>query len=136
MDAYTNPLRGKKMPKLAIALFAALITIPAAQAADAKLSKSTPELVEKGKASYTVNCATCHGDKGDGNGPAGGMMNPKPRNLMTEKFKAGDKPEQLFKTLTNGLTGTSMAPYGHLPEDERWALTHYVLSLRGPAKKK
>jgi mono/diheme cytochrome c family protein len=96
--------------------------------------KATPELLEKGKASYTTNCATCHGDKGDGNGVAGAMMNPKPRNFATDKFKKGDKPEQVFKTITDGLAGTSMVGFKHLSDDERWALTHYVLSFRQKKK--
>ena len=49
----------------------------------------TPELLEKGKTVYTVNCMTCHGEKGDGNGPAGQYMNPKPRDFAKEKFKGG-----------------------------------------------
>ncbi len=94
----------------------------------------TPALLEKGKVSYTTNCMACHGEKGDGNGPAGSMMNPKPRNLITEKFKKGDKLDQVFKTLTSGLPNTSMVAFGHLNDEERWALSHYVLSLRKPKK--
>ena len=29
-----------------------------------------------------------------------------------------------------------MIAFGHLPEDERWALTYFVLDLRGGAKGK
>ena len=92
--------------------------------------KATPELLEKGKAAYSTNCLTCHGEKGDGNGPAGAMMNPKPRDFAVGKFKKGNKPDQVFKTITNGLAGTSMAGFGHLSEEERWALAHYVLSFK------
>ena len=49
--------------------------------AEAAPPASSPALLEKGKAAYTVNCLMCHGDQGDGNGVAGAMMNPKPRNL-------------------------------------------------------
>lgn len=91
---------------------------------------STPELVAKGKASYATNCLMCHGEKGDGNGPAGAVMNPKPRNFATDKFKQGDKAEQVFKTISEGVKGTAMAGFGHLSEDDRWALTHYVLTFR------
>lgn len=94
----------------------------------------TPALLEKGKASYATNCMTCHGEKGDGNGVAGAMMNPKPRNFIVEKFKKGDKPDKVFKTVSEGLPGTSMVGFGHLPEEERWALTHYLLSFRNVKK--
>src|SRR5262245_30292940 len=82
-----------------------------AEMANAAAPKATPELLAKGKASYTTNCVTCHGEKGDGNGPAGQYMKPKPRNLVTDKFKAGDKPEQIFKTVTEGLKNTSMVGF-------------------------
>lgn len=109
-----------------IACFSAL----AANAAFAGPMKSSPELLEKGKASFTTNCALCHGDKGDGNGPAGAAMDPKPRNFAKDKFKKGTKPAQVFETITKGLDGTSMAAYGHLSEEERWGLAYYVLELR------
>lgn len=100
----------------------------------------TPALLDKGKASYTTNCVPCHGDKGVGDGIAAAALNPKPRNFATEAFKNGNKPEQVFGTLTAGLAGTAMAPFAHLPEEERWAVAHYVLKTfvkagKKPAKK-
>lgn len=103
--------------------------VPAlAQAADFK--KATPALLEKGKSVYTTNCATCHGDKGDGMGPAGQYLNPKPRNFAKDKFKKGDSPDAIFKTVTKGLDGTAMTAFGHLSEEDRWAVTHYVRSFK------
>lgn len=93
-------------------------------------SKATPELIEKGKAAYKTNCLSCHGEKGDGNGPAGMYLKPKPRAFKGETFKNGDKPEDLFKTLADGMPGTAMVSFKHLPEEVRWALVHYVLQLR------
>jgi len=101
--------------------------------ASAKGPASTPELVEKGKQSYTVNCAACHGEKGDGNGPAGAMMNPKPRNFGVDKFKKGDSVEQIFASVTKGLPGTSMSSFAHVPEQERWGIAYYIAGMR-PAK--
>ena len=97
--------------------------------------KESPALLEKGKSVFATNCVTCHGEKGDGNGPAGAYMNPKPRNFATEKFKKGDKPQQIFNSITNGLEGTAMTSYKHIPEDERWALAYYVHSFRSKKAK-
>lgn len=118
------------------ALSAAVLAWAASAAAGAP-PKKTADLVAKGKASYEVNCASCHGDRGLGDGVAAAALQPKPRNLVAEKFKQGTKPEQVFATLAKGVDGTTMAPFGFLPEDERWGLTYYVLDLRGakPAKK-
>ena len=33
-----------------------------------------------GKDLYDQNCASCHGDAGAGDGPAGASLDPKPRN--------------------------------------------------------
>ncbi len=110
------------------------VSMIAVQAAEKKkagaVPASTPEMIEKGKASYATNCLSCHGASADGMGPAGQYLNPKPRNLVKDTFKKGDKPENVFDVITNGLPGTTMTAFGHLKEDERWALTHYVLSLR------
>lgn len=94
----------------------------------------TKELLEKGKASFTINCVACHGPKGAGDGAAAVALNPKPRNYATDTFKNGEKPENVFKTVTEGLPGTQMVPFGHLPETDRWAIAYYVLELKAAGK--
>ena len=110
------------------ALLCVLLTSPMALAG--KPLPSSPELISKGQVSYKTNCAVCHGDKGDGNGPAGASLNPKARNFISEKYKFGSKPEQVFKTISEGSKNTSMAGFAHLSEEERWGLTYYVLGLK------
>jgi len=92
-----------------------------------KLSVSTPELVEKGKGLFTTNCATCHGDLGTGDGVAGAMLNPKPRNFTSlEGWTNGPKFTQMYKTLQEGITNRGMASYANLPPEDRIALIHYI----------
>lgn len=91
---------------------------------------SSPQLIEKGKKAFEVNCMVCHGSGGKGDGPAGLSMNPKPRNLVTDAFKAGSAPDQIFSTVTNGLKGTNMVGFPTLTEQDRWGLVYYILSLR------
>ncbi len=91
---------------------------------------STPELVAQGKKQYEMNCASCHGVEGKGNGPAAAGFNPPPRNFsQLEGWKNGRKVSMVFKTLKEGLPGTQMASFGTLPVDDRWAMVHYVVSL-------
>lgn len=90
--------------------------------------KSTPEAVAKGKAAYEINCIACHGDKGLGDGPAGSVLNPRPRNFAADNFVNGASVLGIYKTLTLGLNA-GMPGFEALPDDERIALAHYVRSL-------
>jgi len=97
-----------------------------------QLRVSTPELIAKGKALYQTNCVSCHGAEGRGDGPAASALNPHPRNFTSaEGWKNGRAPAQVFKTITNGISGSPMASFSTLSLDDRWALAHYVESL-GP----
>lgn len=91
-------------------------------------------LLDKGKAAFTTNCAACHGEKGDGTGPAAAALNPKPRNFLVEPLKQGEKVEDLFKTVSEGVKGTAMVAFNYLPEADRWALAYWVLELRSAGK--
>src|SRR3546814_14428817 len=54
----------------------------------------------------------------------------RPADLTTGQFKSGPAVEDIFRTMTNGLVGTPMPSYGRaLPEEDRWALSYYVLAL-------
>ena len=92
--------------------------------------KLTPELLKKGEASYKANCVACHGTSGAGDGEVGKMLKPPPRNFSKDKFKQGSKVADVFKTITSGVSGTGMAGYPHLTEEERWAMAYYVLELK------
>ena len=89
----------------------------------------TPQLLQKGKAAFSENCASCHGQTGEGDGPAAAYLNPKPRIFSTGKFKAGSEPSEIFKTITAGLPGSAMPSFSQLKEEDRWALAYYVHSF-------
>lgn len=98
----------------------------------------TPESVRKGKDLYADNgCVVCHGDNGDGKGPAAEAMvdnwgNPvKPRNFKRGIYRSGGTPKEMFKILSTGIEGTPMPGFSHLPEEDRWHLISYLLSLKG-----
>ena len=65
---------------------------------------------------YQKRCAHCHGEEGDGTGPAAEFMYPKPRDFTLAVFKYktthadSEFPtdEDLRKTIKEGLTGTGM----------------------------
>lgn len=94
------------------------------------LMTPSPDLVARGKALFDSNCGACHGAQGRGDGPAAATMNPKPRNLANpDGWVNGYHAPGIFKTLGEGIRGTSMASFEYLPKKDRMALAHYVQSL-------
>ena len=97
-----------------------------------KAPAPSKEMLDKAKVSFTKNCAACHGEKGDATGQMAAILVPKPRNFQKEAFKKGNKPEEVFTTLSTGIPGSTMVAFTQLPEEERWSLAYYVLELQKP----
>lgn len=88
--------------------------------------------LEEGREVYTLTCAACHGDAGDGRGPAAPSLTVPPRDFTAGTFKyagvaAGELPrdEDLLRTVRRGLTGTPMLAWD-LTDAERRAVVQYV----------
>ncbi len=117
-----------------VSMAAAVVVLLAPAARAGEPPKKTPQLVEKGKASFALNCAACHGAKGEGDGAAAAALNPKPRNFAKDPFKHGSSVAQVYETLGTGSPGTAMIAFKHLPDEERWGLAFYVLDLKSAGK--
>lgn len=103
---------------------------------DAK--KAPAKIVEEGKALYEGKgtCFNCHGKTGKGDGPAGMMLDPGPRDLTNCRFQNKRSDGELFWIIKNGSPGTGMVPLvpAALTEEEAWKVIAYVRSFC--AKKK
>jgi mono/diheme cytochrome c family protein len=90
---------------------------------------------------YRDHCAVCHGAEGRGDGPAAGMLSPRPRDFTLGRYKfrstpAGPPPgvEDVARTIRVGLPGTSMPGYAVLlAPDEIERLARHVLGFAPPA---
>jgi high-affinity iron transporter len=92
--------------------------------------KKTPQLLDQGRTTYEIYCIACHGPRGEGDGSVAPTLKPRPRNFRTEPFRQGAKVPQIFATLSKGVPGTAMVKFTNLSDDERRALSWYVLDLR------
>ena len=82
-------------------------------------------VIEKGKQLYDVNCVACHRND------AGGLPGLGP-NLTDEYWLHGGGIKNIFKTIQNGVAGTSMISWKTQmsPEDMR-AVSSYVMTVEG-----
>ncbi|MBI5407586.1 MAG: c-type cytochrome [Nitrospirae bacterium] len=62
----------------------------------------------KGEKVYKANCAVCHGDKGDGKGPGGAALTPKPTDFTSPAGMKGIDDTRLHKSIIEGRPGTAM----------------------------
>jgi mono/diheme cytochrome c family protein len=91
--------------------------------------------VSQAQVLFEKNCAVCHGLNGDGKGEAAFLLQPKPRAFRAGKFRLvssknlAPTSHDLMQTISNGMPGTPMPSWGHLPEEDRMALADYVLKL-------
>lgn len=86
-----------------------------------------------GRAVFTANCATCHGEDGRGQGPAAVGLEPPPADFTDGQWVTGDGSlEAIRNTIENGSPGTAMIAWkGTLTEAQIEAVARYVRSLGG-----
>lgn len=92
---------------------------------------------DAGQVVYMRWCAACHGEKGDGKGPAAPFLRPQPRDftLGVYKYKSteGNGPpsdQDLMRTITEGMPGTSMPGWQDvLGEAERRDVIAFIKKL-------
>ena len=87
------------------------------------------ESLERGSELYTVNCASCHGDGGMGDGLAGSALDPAPSPIAHSSQMMAD--DYLFWRISEGGVpfGTSMPAWTFFDEQSRWDLVNYMRAL-------
>lgn len=92
---------------------------------------------------FAVSCASCHGEKGDGQGIAAAALvdqwnEPiRPANLLAPLLHSGNEPSDLHRVLLKGIGGTPMVSFADsLSVEQRWDVIAYVMGLRREAEAK
>jgi len=81
-----------------------------------------PSTVSKGKDIFVANCSACH--KPDGSG----LIGP---NLTDDAWLHGDKPDEIYKTINDGVPDKQMPTWGPILGPERiQSVTAFVLSIK------
>lgn len=143
----------KKFPNLMLLVglmmlaFLAACSSPAENAQTAEIERPAPPAeyagktnsladdaaaVEVGRQLYAANCASCHGDKAMGDGPAANSLNPKPMPLATEMKVLGD--DYIYWRIAEGgafapFTSAMPAWKKILTEEEIWQVIAFMHTL-------
>ena len=92
---------------------------------------ASQESVDRGRKSYQINCAACHG-------PAGAAMQSAPMfkfGIFAPSLAAGSNTANalsdgyIFGIIRNGRG--LMPSYNRIEERERWDIVHYIRTLQG-----
>lgn len=93
------------------------------------------EVLAKGKAIYKANCVACHGESGKGDGPAAGVLKPKPRDHTDPAYMNTLSNEEIGKVIKFGgaIKGKPLMPSNpQINGDDLDALILYTRSLSAP----
>ena len=97
----------------------------------------TAESVKRGAAVYEkFNCAQCHGDGAEGDGPSADDLLDDwgneivPYDLTEGHIKCGNSGPDIYRVFIGGLNGTPMPSFADsISPAEAWDLVHFIQSL-------
>lgn len=88
------------------------------------------ESLARGRELYLQNCAACHGEIGEGNGPAAAALPTPPANFLDSHHSGMYNPGEKYWIIANGTGATGMPPFPGLSAIDRWHLVNHILYLQ------
>ncbi len=94
--------------------------------------------INQGKVLYAkMQCASCHGEKGQGDGPSAFSLKDDAGNKIAARdfskpsgFKAGYATKEIVRGFLTGFNGTPMPSFeSSLSKEDAWKLAYYVETL-------
>lgn len=87
-------------------------------------------VIKQGKKLYRKNCSTCHGTRGNGKGPIGNSLVPKPTSFLHVSYTSQQPDHNFYWAVREGSPGTAMPSFkSQLKEDEIWKIITYLRYL-------
>src|SRR5919108_138842 len=130
-DELINGIQGKRSGS-EVATLAQQLRWSIIRTYDIEVAPKRPPDLRSAAALYQAQCAACHGPEGHGDGPAGAVLDPSPRDFHDHHRMDQRSVYSLYSTITLGVEGTGMSGFQLLSEDERWVLAFYVSNLASP----
>lgn len=84
--------------------------------------------LQRGEILYSIHCALCHGDNGQGDGPLEEFYTDRSPSDLTARNIAAQFDGVIFRTISHGL-GLMPALAENLTPHERWDVINYLRSL-------
>lgn len=100
-----------------------------------KIMQRTPilpdeESLQRGGKLFSVNCSVCHGEKGDGTGPAAAGLETAPANFLAKEHSEFYGPGEKFWIIGHGTGETGMPAAQHIKPIDRWHLVNFIYHLQ------
>jgi mono/diheme cytochrome c family protein len=100
--------------------------------------ESSPAVLQRGGALYQKHCASCHGDKGKGDGPAERFSDDPATDLTDRAVQDRLTDGEIFWKVTTGRQqgGDVIMPgiaHRVRSEEDRWKVVRFVRTLAVPA---
>ena len=88
---------------------------------------NSDEDIIAGGVAYTIYCSICHGEIGQGDGPAGGPLPIPPKDLTLKEVREQSDGAIYWKISTG--KGNMVSYESVFSEKERWQLVSYIRTL-------
>ncbi|MEO7910703.1 MAG: c-type cytochrome [Roseiflexaceae bacterium] len=125
-------LRDGKMPLLVP--FTTAIAAPGETSGPINPYQVKPQTILAGQKLYISNCVPCHGASGQGDGPGGVGLNPRPGNFTLHMVPGKHTDGQVFLWIANGYPNSAMPAWSPRLNDEQiWQLVGYLRTFGQPS---
>src|SRR6202165_1261488 len=130
LDSLTLAVSTRK-PPATVRQFYKLFTASLGTAGAMGLPKG-PLDTAQGHAVYLKDCASCHGVRGAGDGPAARTLSTPAPAIGLKNLTPELTPTLAYNVISVGVRGTAMPAFGAmLTPQQRWNIINYLYALRG-----